>query len=327
MCLYPRHLDNNRYKPNNKNGGRIPALRDLRLLTVSIPCGNCIECRQSKARAWRVRLCEEIKDKARVHFVTLTFNTPSLVKLLAEIQENDKTIYGYHLDNQVVKLAVRRFRERWRKRTGKSIKHWLVSELGKEGTEHVHVHGFLWTENPSEIAATWAYGYTRIGAYVNERTVNYCVKYVTKTDELHRHYKPIILTTPGIGRRYLDTDNARGNRFHGDNTRQHYTTRQGIKINLPKYLRDKIYTDDEREQLRIQALDKGTTYILGEEVRLTDNDGTYQRTLRAAQVKNIRLGYRTNRTDETERELENTRRTEIHHKRQTTYLDKVKGKD
>ena len=84
--------------------------------------------------------------------------------------------------------AIRKFLERWRKKFKKSLRHWLVTELGHNGTENIHLHGIVWTdENYSTIREKWAYGFIyprteeqeRKG-YVNAKTVNYIVKYITK---------------------------------------------------------------------------------------------------------------------------------------------------
>ncbi|AXH74835.1 MAG: replication initiator protein [Microviridae sp.] len=327
MCLYPIQVNNPKYKANKKNGGRIPALRDQRLLTVPVPCGNCMECRANKARSWRVRLCEEIKQPGRAHFVTLTFNTKSLIDLSTEIQEADKTIYGYKLDNAIATLAIRRFRMRWKKKFGKSIKHWLVTELGKENTEHIHLHGFLWTENPQEINNIWGYGYTHVGTYTNERTIAYCTKYVLKVDPKHKHYRPIILTTPGIGKAYLHTPHAALNTYKGEQTRLHYTTRQGIRLNMPRYLRNKLYTDEQREALWITQLDKGNRYILGQEVNINDKDRRYTVILHNAKAKNSRLGYGSNRNDPIEYLRENQRRAKLQEQRKREHLDNKPRKE
>ena len=34
--------------------------------------------------------------------------------------------------------------ERVRKLTGKSVKHWFITELGHEKTERLHLHGIVW---------------------------------------------------------------------------------------------------------------------------------------------------------------------------------------
>ena len=202
-----------------------------------------------------------MKNTERAHFVTLTFSTPKLIELSTEIQEADKTIYGYKLDNAIATLAVRRFLERWRKKHKKSIRHWLVTELGKEGTEHMHLHGFLWTNQPDQIGPIWGYGFHRLGIYTNERTVAYCVKYVMKIDPKHRYYRPIVLTSAGIGRTYMNSQASKSHRYKPNETNEAYRTRDGQRLSLPKYLRDKLFTEDEREQLRIEKLNSGDTYI------------------------------------------------------------------
>jgi len=36
MCLYPKLIKNPKYKPNKKNGGIVPELKDIRVLAVPI---------------------------------------------------------------------------------------------------------------------------------------------------------------------------------------------------------------------------------------------------------------------------------------------------
>ena len=62
MCLYPKLVKNPKYIPNKKNKGIIPKVNDPRVLFVPIACGKCMECMRSKAREWRVRLHEEIRN-------------------------------------------------------------------------------------------------------------------------------------------------------------------------------------------------------------------------------------------------------------------------
>ena len=38
MCLYPKLIKNRKYIANKKNGGNIPPVYDLRVLTVPIGC-------------------------------------------------------------------------------------------------------------------------------------------------------------------------------------------------------------------------------------------------------------------------------------------------
>lgn len=292
MCLYPKLIKNKKYTPNKKNGGIIPPINDNRVLAVPVGCGKCIECRKQKARGWQTRLIEEIRTQnEKAHFVTLTFSNEYLEKIINKIKKK-KEIKGYELDNQIATHATRKFLERWRKTHKKSVKHWFVTEIGGTRTERIHIHGILWTnQNKEEIIQKWKYGHVFIGEYVNEKTINYITKYVNKIDEKHKEYKSIILTSAGIGKNYINRPDAIKNKYNEKGTNETYTNRQGIKSNLPIYYRNKIYTDEEKEKLWIEKLNKEQRWICGEKIDISKNNVEYFKTLKFYREKNKRLGY------------------------------------
>ena len=290
MCLYPKLIRNKKYTSNKKNGWVIPAVFDNRTLFVPVGCGNCIECRKQNARQWQVRLSEEIQQHKHKHMVTLTFNEYSLNQLTNEVMGTG--LYHKLEENEVCKIALRRFLERWRKRYKVSVRHWLITELGHTSTERIHLHGIIFTDKPSMIEHIWSYGYVYLGDYVNEKTINYIIKYVTKIDKDHKGYKPKIFTSSGIGKSYLLKPDSKLNKFNGTETREYYKTRQGLKLNLPIYYRNKIYNDEEREQLWIQRLDKNERWIMGEKVEADSEEE--EQTRKFYQRKNTTLGYGDN---------------------------------
>ncbi len=194
MCINKRLILNRKYVMNKKNGGNVPVCNDIRQKMVWVPCGQCYVCSKKKAREWRMRITEDIKVNSKAKIVTLTFNTESLIELKKECGK----LEGYELDNEICKIAVKRFRERWRKKYGRSIRHWLITELGHGKTEHVHMHGIVWKDERYELEDTllnevekiWKYGYVGKGKkdyqtgkiinYVDSRTANYFTKYVNK---------------------------------------------------------------------------------------------------------------------------------------------------
>ena len=188
MCLYPKLIKNPKYKANKKNGGIIPECNDNRVLYVPVGCGNCIECMKQKARQWQVRLSEEIKQNQQMYMVTLTFGEEELETLSKEAEH--RYLINRIEENEIATLAVRRFLERWRKKYKKSVRHWLVTELGHNGTENIHLHGIIWTDEQKarSIKDLWGYGFVWDGYsinekkqnYVNEKTINYIVKYIMK---------------------------------------------------------------------------------------------------------------------------------------------------
>lgn len=312
MCLYPKLIQNRKYIANKKNGGVIPAVYDKRVLAVPVGCGRCMECMKKKSREWQARMLEDIKHNRNGIMVTLTFSDQSINELKKEIdnwQEEGYKESGYELDNAIAKLAVRRFNERWRKKHKKAIRHWLVTELGHQGTENIHLHGIVWTdEHKSKIEKYWQYGYVYTGEWVNEQTVNYTIKYIHKLDEDHKEYKPKILTSAGIGGGYLKRTDYKSNKYKEEGTKEYFKTKSGHKIALPIYWRNKIYSEEEREKLWIEKLDKKTRYINGIQIDISEGEEIYYQVLEQERQKNIRLGYQTNQIDWNRKKYEEERR-------------------
>ena len=281
MCLYPKLIKNRRYVPNKKNGGVPPQCPDERLLYVTAACGKCYECRKQKSRAWLVRMQEELRHDNNAIFVTLTFED----KWYQTISKK----YSIKGDNNIATIAMRLWLERIRKKTGKSIKHWCITELGGNATERIHIHGILWGEDIASITReTWDYGFIYIGKYVNEKTINYITKYMYKKDEKHPNFTGKVLCSSGIGKEYLNRTDSINNKYKGENTKEYYKLRNGGKINLPIYYRNKIYTEEERELLWIQKLDKGEVYVMGVKIDIND-EILYRDTLKYYQERCKRI--------------------------------------
>lgn len=304
MCLYPTLIKNPKYLPNKKNGGYPPKLKDERLKYVAIGCGNCIECRKQKANWWRVRLERELEAKQQQGvFVTLTFSPESIEKLTKqcindyENKEEFEKLTDNEKYNIIAKKAVKLFRERWRKRFKKSIHHWLITERGHEGTQRLHLHGILFTNEKKEtISDIWNYGWIYNGTYCNKKTINYIVKYVTKLDNVHKNYKQIICASPGIGdNAYAKSTEGFRARYQGRKTREIYRMQNGQYIGIPMYLRNKIYTEKQRELLWGFKLDQQTRWVRGIEIDISTPEGErrYEETLKQAQYENICIGYGT----------------------------------
>lgn len=317
MCLYPRLIKNRKYTATKKNGGIIPAVSDTRVMAVPVGCGKCIECIKQKAREWQVRLLEDVRHEKNGIFVTLTFSNKSIIELKEAVkEERGYEVKGYELDNDIAKKGVRRFLERWRKEHKKSVRHWLVTELGHNGTENIHLHGIIWTNKGiKEIKKHWAYGYIYPRTdtetkhnYVSERTVNYITKYISKQDKEHKEYKPVILTSAGIGRGYTTRHDSLTNKYKLNGTKETYRTKTGHEIALPIYWRNKIYTDEERERLWIEKLDKQERYVCGEKIDISNGEEEYWNMVEYYRKKNKRLGYGDNTEDYSRKKYEEDRR-------------------
>lgn len=288
MCLYPKLIKNRKYIKNKKNKGIVPIASDDRLLYVPVGCGRCIECSKQKARNWQIRMTEEIRDDRSGKFVTLTFSNEALIELEKDVKlKNNKQI----VENEIATLAVRRFLERWRKKYKISVKHWLVTELGHTGSERIHLHGILFTDiDNTTVQKLWKYGHIWVGDYVNEKTINYIVKYVNKIDLDHKGYISKVLCSAGLGKNYIKRNDSNKNKFNDKKTDTTYRTKLGLKLNLPIYYRNKLYTEEERQKLWLNMLDKNERWICGEKVA-ADNEIEYLSLLEHYRKLNKRLGY------------------------------------
>lgn len=321
MCLFPRLIENPKYKANKKNGGHVPPLPldnngnvDERVKYVPVGCGKCMQCKKQKSNEWKIRLLEEIKVKKNGKFITFTFSSESIKELDKDI---DKTLTGYDRDNEMITLAMRRFLERWRKDNKKSVRHWFVSELGHGKFEHIHLHGILFTDKePEYIANKWKYGIVWNGdehkGYVNGKTINYMVKYVSKLDKEHEYYNPKILCSKGIGRTYRDEYKYKDHAFNDDVTNDYYKLDNGFKIANPIYYRNMLYSEEERETLWRLKLDKNERFVMGIKCK---NDEHYYQLLKEAQIKNSKLGFGSSDINWNKRMYENQKRNIIRRQR------------
>jgi uncharacterized protein YlbG (UPF0298 family) len=286
---------------------------------VPVGCGKCIECKKQKARNWQVRLQEDIRVNKNAKFVTYTFSEHELQKLDNEI----KGLSGYDRDNEICRLAVRRYTERWRKKYGRTLRHWLVTELGHQNTERVHMHGIVWTDEVKDIKEIWKYGNIWIGEYVSAKTINYIVKYVNKVDESHKTYNSKIFTSQGIGSEYVNRRDSGRNKYKKDKTIETYRTREGVELALPVYYRNKIYNEEQREALWLEKLDKEERYVCGVKVDISQGEEEYYKLLEMMRQKNKRLGYGDDAKNWELKKYENERRN----LKKLERLEKLYGKN
>lgn len=92
-----------------------------------------------------------------------------------------------------------------------------------------------------------------------------------KVDIKHPTFKQIVLASPGIGAEYM---NRLDYLWQKQNYKRievaTYTFRNGTKMAMPKYYKNKIFTDKERERMWINNLNRGLLWIFGEKVKADD---------------------------------------------------------
>lgn len=249
---------------------------------MTAACGHCFECRGQKARGWQVRMVEEMKTSPNAIFVTLTLNDDSYNKFKKELNTED--------DNKIAGRVIRLFLERIRKETKRSIKHWFVTELGHENSKRLHMHGIMWRDDATEMVKKhWNYGHVFIGDYVNEKTIMYITKYMTKSDIDNLGFIGQVFASAGIGRGYINRLDAKNNKYkENGKTNQTYRLPNGRKLNLPTYYKNHIYSEKEKELLWIEKIEEGKIYVCGEIVDADDLTG-YEQLLKYHRDKQMRL--------------------------------------
>ena len=200
-------------------------------------------------------------------------------------------------DNEIITKIHRLFLERIRKETGKSVKHWCVTEKGHTNTRRIHLHGLFYAREGQTkwqltklLYENWIDGYKYYGRYVNERTINYVSKYMTKKDEDNPDYISIVLCSKGLGANYAK-ENQLKHRWNKEKTIITYKAHNGQDLPLPRYYKTTIYTDDQRQLLWLYAEDKGTKWVKGFEVigANTVNKDYYERLLKEKNENGIGL--------------------------------------
>lgn len=199
---------------------------------IDVPCGYCKSCGVARMRSYMIRLLYECNNYPDSVFITLTFNNDSL----SVFRDNPNR-------------AVRLFLDRCRKFFNTSVRHWFVPEYG---TLHgrIHYHGILFNTgldfNPNNLAALWRYGFIYIG-YANERTCRYICKYVTKSYSRGYSSPPRIISSKGIGKNFLNSENIA---FHrSDGILRPYIIYGSLKVPLPRYYYDKIFDSEDKYQM------------------------------------------------------------------------------
>lgn len=268
MCYFTKKVLNKRFLPNRKNRWNPPVCTDERFRYVEVECGHCFECRKKKRREWRIRNYEQLKETPHAVFFTGTVSPQRYEHICKQ--------YGYKndgsQDNEIITKIQRLFLERIRKEKGYSIKHWCVTEKGHTNTRRIHIHGLYYAthgETKWQLTKTlfenWIDGYKFYGSYVNEKTINYVSKYMTKKDKDNPDYIGIVLCSKGLGANYAK-ENQLKHRWNKEKTIITYKARNGQDLPLPRYYKTQLYTEDQRQLLWLYAEDKGTKWVKGFEV-------------------------------------------------------------
>lgn len=215
---------------------------DVNYRPLLLPCGTCLGCRTSQARAWALRGMLELHDHESATFTTLTY---------------DKEHVPPTLSKRALQLFIKRVR---RDRPPKSVKHLSCGEYGEEnGRPHYHsiLYGVDAVKDKGLVESSWPNGNVQVVKCTPWR-IAYTAGYTTKKvadrfgSEKHERidydtgesyeWQPsfrLMSLKPGIGssaRQYI-------------NSWRNFAILNGIKMPVPRYLHLAWKTAATPEQL------------------------------------------------------------------------------
>lgn len=208
---------------------------------VPVPCGKCPPCKMRRVNSWVFRLLEEEKVSSSSHFVTLTYDTR-----FVPISDN-----GFMT---LVKKDFQLYMKRLRKLcVGRELKYYAVGEYGSKN-KRPHYHAIIFNcPNFEFFADAWSLDGVPIGGVhvgsVSGDSIAYTMKYIDKQGDFRAHsrddrLKEFALMSKGLGKSYLTCSVV--NYHKADISRLYVTRPGGFKSAMPKYYRDRIYTEQEK---------------------------------------------------------------------------------
>lgn len=257
---------------------RCPYQKEIRLTggarkgqLQTVPCGKCGACLTNRRNDWALRLKEEERCSLNAFFVTLTYaeqvlpisdtGFPTLVKkhlqdFLKRLRHhvNKMPIEDY---NYEMATAFESHEERL-KEAFKGVRYYAVGEYG-EHTYRPHYHLLLFNvpipimENLPQV---WNYGLCHVGK-VEQRSIMYCLSYhitANKKGSEKMERAPEFQTmsrNPGIGHTYV-SDYGSWKQKAGTM----YVVNDGYKLRMPRYWKDKIFSEEQRAHLTEKIIQK-----------------------------------------------------------------------
>lgn len=210
---------------------------------IDVPCGKCEQCKASKVREWIFRLEQECRTCDSARFIGLSYDELYV----------PKTELGYNtLKYKDIQEYLKALRHKEGKRKNKT-KFFCVGEYGSE-KYRPHWHLIIFNATDDNIVKSWnRKGTVDIGYDCSPKAMQYMMDYLQKPqfDNIVKKYpdfdgkKEMRHMSQGIGASFL----------HKEETWEKYSTgsldnvklSSGQEIRLPKYYRDKMYTENMHE--------------------------------------------------------------------------------
>lgn len=235
---------------------------------IPVPCGKCPACYKRRVSQWSFRLMQEEKHSTSAYFITLTYDTKHV-----PITDN-----GFMA---ISKRDVQLFLKRLRKAHTAADQHqrlvyYVCGEYGGR-TMRPHYHMLLFNADLTVMLTRsnirlleltgfdgknhiptnqWQLGSTTYGR-VTAASVGYSLKYMSKLGVIPIHKNDdrqpeFALMSKGIGDVYLTKAMVKWH-LSDKYTRMYCTTSDGKKICMPRYYKNKIYSEEMRKVVGLKT--------------------------------------------------------------------------
>jgi len=212
---------------------------------LSLPCGKCPECYARRISAWSFRLRKQGQISETAHFITLTYNTNTV----------PISKHGFMtLDKTDIQKFVKRLRKMHTENT--KISYYVCGEYGTK-TKRPHYHAIIFNADINDIENAWKLNNEPLGDIhcgdVSGASIGYTLKYMCKPKQIPQHQnddrqKEFSLMSKKLGSNYLTTEMVQ---WHQNDllNRMYVPIEEGKKIAMPRYYKQKIYTDVQRQKI------------------------------------------------------------------------------
>lgn len=235
---------------------------------IPVPCGRCYACVMRRISGWHFRLSNELKYAKTATFLTLTYNDDFLPASV----DGEMTLHKPDLQN-----FFKRLRYYQDKNQKNAIRYYAVGEYGSK-TDRPHYHAILFNADYDMCVNAWRSderilvwrnkkgvltpGYKKVSRSlgnaffgdVTDQSIGYVTGYIQKsfykTWEDSRQ-PPFACMSKYLGINYLSPSVYRWHKE--DLTNRMYVNYDGKKLAMPRYFKNLIYDDQERELVGFHA--------------------------------------------------------------------------
>lgn len=177
----------------------------------------------------------------------------------------------------IIKDDLQKFMKRLRKNQFGSnkgdVKYYAVGEYGGK-LKRPHYHLILFNASHVNVAKSWNKGHVHFGQ-VEQASVGYTLKYISKP---HKNFalnddreRPFSLMSKGIGDGYLTKQMVEWHKKDLVN-RMYVNLLDGKKASMPRYYKDRIYCEAEKEAIKKHLIDSFAESIYQDILKYSPDD-------------------------------------------------------